>query len=348
MNSLRIGSLSHLSNLGKGCALTLFAASAACSSSSTPVTGGTAPPVSDAGVTSAAAGKVMDGTGAACTPQTDETLATKIMVHVYWPASTAAAAVPKTSPVVESIWLLSTYKIGSDKKITGTTQTCGNKTPVISLTMLGSESEGLASGTAQVQITFPDSSWAGTPTTAITGTLGGWNTGASVTIDPVVTLYGIKASSPLVDGSMKWPASYTAIPATDLTYADGGAYVVGTGEPGILAIPLDSPFYRPATALTLMAPFAPKADQLDLVTRTEVSFYGTSSSCTEQKGQAFVTQLNNHVVGCRVENDGGPCTSDEYGFIDQNTTQYVPLDATFDAKTLTAGATCADVLTALP
>jgi hypothetical protein len=209
--------------LGKGCALTLFAASAACSSSSTPVTGGTAPPVSDAGVTSAAAGKVMDGTGAACTPQTDETLATKIMVHVYWPASTAAAAVPKTSPVVESIWLLSTYKIGSDKKITGTTQTCGNKTPVISLTMLGSESEGLASGTAQVQITFPDSSWAGTPTTAITGTLGGWNTGASVTIDPVVTLYGIKASSPLVDGSMKWPASYTAIPATDLTYADGGA-----------------------------------------------------------------------------------------------------------------------------
>ena len=348
MDSLRIGLLGHASNAMKCCALTLFAATAACSSSSTPAPVTTTTTTPDGGFANAAAGPVKDGTGTTCATQTQETLATKISIHVYWPASTAAAAVPKASPLVENIWLLSTYNIGSDNKITGTTQTCRNVTPVISLTQLGSESEGLASGTAQVQITFPDSSWDGTPTTAITGTLGGWKVGASVTINPVVTLYGIAASSPLSDGSMKWPSSYTGIPTTDLTYADGGAYVAGQGEPGILAVPNGAPYYFPATALTLMAPFAPKADQLDLVTRTELSFYGTSSDCMTQSGQAFVTQLNNHVVGCRVENDGGPCTSDEFGFIDQNTTQYVPLDGSFEAKTLATGATCADVVSMLP
>ena len=349
MDSLRIGLLGNASTAMKCCALTLFAATAACSSSSTPAPVGTAMTEPDGGFPNAAAGPVKDGTGTACPTQTQETLATKISIHVYWPASTAAAAVSKASPLVENIWLLSTYNIGSDNKIKGTTQTCRNVTPVISLTSLGSMSEDAPAGmNAQVQITFPDSSWDGTPTTAITGTIGGWKPGASVTINPVVTLYGIAATSPLSDGSMKWPSSYTGIPTTDLTYADGGAYVAGQGEPGILAVPNGAPYYFPATALTLMAPFAPKADQLDLVTRTELSFYGTSSSCSEQSGQAFVTQLNNHVVGCRVENDGGPCTSDEFGFIDTNTTQYVPLDGTFDAKTLATGATCAEVITALP
>jgi len=350
MDSLRIGLLGNASSAMKCCAFTLFAATAACSSSSTPATGGTTTKSEpDGGFANAAAGPVQDGTGAACPPQTQETLATKISINVYWPASTAAAAVSKTSPKVENIWLLSTYNIGSNNKITGTTQTCRNVTPIIQLTSLGSQSEGLSTGTADVQITFPDSSWDGTPTTAITGTLGGWKTGASVTINPVVTLYGIAATSPLSDGSMKWPTSYTGIATTDLTYADGGAYVQCQGEPGILAIPSGPPqFYFPATAITLSPPFAPKADQLDLVTRTQLSFYGTSSSCTEQSGQAFVTQLNNHVVGCRVENDGGPCTTAEFAFIDDNTTQYVPLDGTFDAKTLATGATCADVIAALP
>jgi hypothetical protein len=337
MNSLRIG----LSGSLKACALTVFAATAACSSSSSPA----APPVADAGAPTKP-GLPMDGPSSAMdcmgTVATPATYATKVSLNVTWPG-TQAVVQGKTGTV--NIWLLSVYNIDSSNKITGTTKTCGNSTPPITLTDTADQLTGLPSG-SQVQNAFPASSWDMVPTSNITGTLGGYHVGATITIDNTVTLYGVSSTSPLADGTTAWPANGSDIDTSLLTTASGQPYVAGTNLPGVTAIPTGTaPYVLPKTSLSMTAP---AADQLQIVLRTALALYGTSSDCMTESGYAFVSQLNNHVVGCSLENDGGPCTSDEYQFIDSNTTQYAPGAGTFQAKLLTTGASCSDVLSALP
>jgi hypothetical protein len=338
MNSLRIG---LLGNVTKACALTLFAASAAasmgCSSSSAaPV--GPGPTNKDAG-----GEPVIDGPSSAmlCQTMPSATYATKIVLNVTWPGT---QAVVKGTTGTVNIWLLSVYAIDSSNHVTGTTTTCGNTTPPILLTATADQLTGLPSG-SEVQNAFPASSWEGVPATNITGTLGGYHVGASITIDPVVTLYGLAASSSLNSATAPWPSMVSDLDLTTLTTADGGP-VSGSALPGITAVPNGAaPYVLPRTSLSTTAP---SADQLQIVLRTALSLYGTSSDCQTQSGTATVTQLNNRVVGCSLENDGGICTSDEYQFIDENTTQYVPGAGTFTAKMISAGSSCSDVLTTLP
>jgi hypothetical protein len=284
----------------------------------------------------------MDGTGMACASMTTATYGTYINLPVSWEAK---SAINKGTGFVQ-IWLLSVYNIDASNKITGTTKTCGNKTPPVILNasadMLTNEPAG-----SEVQNAFPDSSWDPVPASAITGTLGGFKIGASVTIDPTVTLYGVVPTSTLANASTVWPTFGNTIATTDLTTADGGVYTPGSNLPGVTAFPdPNAPFILPKTSLDSTAP---SASQLQIILRTALNLYGTSKSCTEETGTAFVTQLNNHVVGCSIANDGGICTSDEYNFIDDNTTQYVPAGGgTFDSKQLSGTATCADVLSAFP
>ncbi len=145
---------------------------------------------------------------------------------------------------------------------------------------------------------------------------------------------------------MKWPPSASALTQTDLTYADGGAYVMGMGHPGVRGV-FDGtpPFYLSTTSL---APDSPRADQFWTVNRVQLALYGTSTSCTDTYGSAFVTLINNRVVGCEIADGGGACTTDQFGFIDSNTTQYQPATGTFNSKELTAGQGCTDVLTMFP
>lgn len=133
---------------------------------------------------------------------------------------------------------------------------------------------------------------------------------------------------------------------SDLTYADGGAYVMGQGHPGIRGV-FDGmpPYYLSTTSLT---PGQPLADQFWTVNRVQLSLYGTATSCTEVTGQANVTLINDHVVGCELVDGGGACTIDQYGFLDANTTQYIPTMGTFDTKDLPSTATCTDVLSMFP
>jgi hypothetical protein len=62
-------------------------------------------------------------------------------------------------------------------------------------------------------------------------------------------------------------------------------------------------------------------------------------------------KFDNHVVGCHL-NGASTCTTGaantQADFLDQNRTIYAPGSATFVAKTLPSGGTCADALTALP
>jgi hypothetical protein len=127
----------------------------------------------------------------------------------------------------------------------------------------------------------------------------------------------------------------------------------GDGHPGITGVPRsDSGFYVPYTAPSGGSP----TDQLYLAVRTEVSLYGTSTSCTESSGAATVNLLNNHVVGCDIAGSAGadaggnPCNQQQYGFIDSNTTVYQIAGGTYQTKQLATdgGGSCADVLAALP
>jgi hypothetical protein len=278
----------------------------------------------------------------ACTKTYPLSVGTLITVAVTWPQTTAVA---KGSGNFY-IWLLTTYTADASNKITGKTVTCGNTPAILTLTMIGDTALMVPSGQmGLIKPVYPATSWDGTPSTDIKGALGGTAVGSSFEIDPSVTLYGLKPNDPLSDPTMAWPDSNSALTQSDLTYADGGAYVPMQGHPGIKGT-FDGtpPYYLSGTSL---APGAPKADTFWSVTRSQIGMCGKSVSCTETKGTANVTLINNRIVGCDLIDGGGPCTTDQWGFLDMNTTQYKPGAATFDAKDLPSGATCADVLTML-
>lgn len=286
---------------------------------------------------------VVLGTGGPCAPSGAATVGTKVTVNTTWPAS---AAVSKGAGPV-SVWLLSTYDVAGNGSITGTITTCGMQLPVITFSALGDQAMGVPGGqTGQQQIVIPDMSWSGVPLADVTGMLGGWNVGSSIAIDPVVMLYGLSGTSALASGSATWPASESAIAPGDLTYANGTAYAVGTGVPGIVATYDGAPpDYLPTTSL---APGSPTATAASLVLRVQLRLYGTSTSCTAQSGQAFVSDLNGRIVGCNLSGGGGPCSVDQYGFLDSNEAQFVPGAGTFVSRQLASGASCSDVLAALP
>ncbi len=272
-------------------------------------------------------GPAVDGGGMPCAPRTTETVGSKISLTVTWPTTLANAGcdstmTPPCSGTI-NIWLLAHYDI-SGSNVTGTTITCGNQTPDIPLTPTGTQSEGVTSGTARVQVSFDPSVWTGIAKnmmkapTSTSGLLGGWAIGSSLQINPTNSVYGLADTSMYAKAATVWPGSESAIMRSDITDDDMD------GHPGITATPSSAMGYSlPATAAQLTPPFAPQADQLYLALRTSLALYGTSTSCNEVSGSVGVQLLNNHVIGCRLANDAGDCTMGQWDFIDSNTTVYL-------------------------
>jgi prepilin-type processing-associated H-X9-DG protein len=120
----------------------------------------------------------------------------------------------------------------------------------------------------------------------------------------------------------------------------------GDTKPGFTAVPRSGGGYvAPPTGLGIFGS-APTADKLYLVWRTVVSLAGNFTSCEEQSGTANVTFFDSHVVGCHVA--AGDCAAAQTDFVDQSRTLYKPGSATFVAKKVPDGASCADVRMALP
>jgi hypothetical protein len=353
MDSSRIGLFFQ------GGAVVFLAAFAGCSSSSAPpvvaeTTDGGCPvdPAvaaimtedNDAG---AAAEPVVNGTGMACTPLTTFTTATKITVATTWPQALAingcTAAAGCSAPF--TIWLLTNYTV-TGNTISASSKTCGNESPPVILNATGNLVTGVPAGmTGEVLNQFPLSVWTAPdmPVTVTTGTIGTWNVGSSISIDKSTNLIGLKATSALADPTMPWPGAASGLPQGDIVDSDDD------GHPGITGIPANgNGFYYPHTAAD---PTTPQVTQLYIASRTTLSLYGVATSCTETEGRAFVSHLENHIIGCQ-EMDGTICTDGDpsmgSGFIDSNTTQFVPGAGTFKAKQIPAGSTCADVLNAWP
>src|SRR5882672_7125577 len=116
---------------------------AACSSSpgdqSVPDSGGSSGGSSGSGAVDGGT----PGDGGACpAPTMAVTTATKISTKISWIAS--LADLPNPDGLDLTIWLMTTYTQDATNHLTGTTRTCGNVTPTISLTLAGSQSIGMA------------------------------------------------------------------------------------------------------------------------------------------------------------------------------------------------------------
>jgi hypothetical protein len=346
----------------------------ACSSSPTPPGPGASSGSSGSGSSSGTApgGNTVDGSLGPCPVMTHVTSVQKLTLDSSWGQTLGVAASmggPGANPVL--IWLLSNYDVGADGKITGKVQTCQNQTAPLTLTAVGVAAVGAPAGmTAQVAISIPASTWNATsmPKSAITGQLGGWNIGSSLSIDPVVTLAGLNPASMYAKADATWPMSvtqlmFTAACAPSACPPPGGTWPAGCdvvdddcdGKAGITAIPrsasttgmADSSFYVPHTATS----GGVATDKLYLALRTEISLYGTSTSCTEGSGTATVALLDNHVVGCHIPDPAAPnngeCDASQYGYIDSNSISYMVMAGTYATKQLSSGATCADAIAAL-
>jgi hypothetical protein len=350
---------SHIGLFARGAVLGALALLAGCSSSSTP-NGGTPAPKSDGGIGRAEDQPVIAGTGGNCQALTAFTTAAKITVTTTWPASiavdgcNAASTPPCTAPF--TIWLLTNYTV-SGTTITTQTKTCGNVSPPVTLNATGDIATGVPSGQiGMVENTFPSTIWDKPmmPITAGTGTIGGFDIGSSTTINTSTTLIGFVPTSTLANSATPWPTLASGLNMADLFDSDSDNHL------GITGLPLSmGNYYLPRTSASASSP---AASQLYIVSRTTLSLYGTATSCTEFSGAAYVSQLQNHIIGC-MQTDGNLCVDGDpnqgSGWIDSNTTKFQPVNTpglaagatgTFVAQQLPKGtaATCDDVLAAYP
>ncbi|HZU82267.1 MAG TPA: hypothetical protein VE987_05090, partial [Polyangiaceae bacterium] len=190
-----------------------------------------------------------------------------------------------------------------------------------------------------VQIQIPPSVWATTATFAVTATQNGWTPPSTFVTAPTLSLYGLTLPAGTDPATYAWPATSWTFPQNSVNGP-------------LVATPLNGTVngvkytYPPVDGLATA-----KADQVDIVSRTQIALSGAWTSCTEQAGTASVTLFDNHVVGCHVAG-GSTCTTgstgSQAGFLDSNRTIYTVGSATFVAKIVANTATCSDVLTALP
>lgn len=255
-----------------------------------------------------------------------------IVAQVSWPAKTGIEAGSGTM----YIWTKSVLQFAEpdsstgEIEATGEAQPCGSIIPELTKTAIA--------GGGKVQTVIPNETWdkPGMPKIPAKGKLSGFDVGATVSMDPIVSLVGLTMTDP----QGPWPSSAKAINAVDHD---------GDGQPGILAKPrTDPPFSAPPTSLfEALNANGKRATEVYVVTRTMIQLGGVRDTCTSAKGNATVYMFDNHVVGCR-RNDGKICTQGESDFIDQNQPKFTVQNATYEMVQLPEGATCADVRAALP
>jgi hypothetical protein len=257
--------------------------------------------------------------GAPCPARASATQGMHLMMSVTW------AGTVGTNPGAGTVHVWTRSKLTySGNAITGVNVACGSQLPDIEKTPIA--------GGGKVQAEFPPTVWddASMPTFPATGTQSSFDVKSTITITPSPVLLGLTMADP----AAAWPA-LGAVQATDSD---------GDGKLGITSVPKATGGYsQPPTSLLQTA----HADKLYIASRTATSLAGVRDTCDSQKGTAVVSAFDNHVVGCHVAG-GGECAKSDYEFIDQNRTVYVVKSATYEAKVVPDGATCADVRAALP
>jgi hypothetical protein len=249
-------------------------------------------------------------------------MAVHMIINVTWPATLGASG----GSGKFHIWSMDKLTLNGNK-LSGQSIPCGNTVPEISLASIV--------GGGKVEIEVPMSFWDVQPPLefALSGTTSGWAPGSSITQTGEAALVGLTMSDP--NGT--WPSSYTSVTAAD---------VDKDGRPGLLGIPKSSSGYV-NPPVSIVGALGPRADKVDLASRTAIDVDGSFTSCTEHSGKATAKYLDNHVVGCHVVG-GADCSASQAKFLDDNRTVYVIAGGTYVAKMVADNATCADVRAALP
>jgi hypothetical protein len=308
------------------------------------------------------------GADGGCTSSAMQTLATKVTFDVQWPSTLASSQGMGTV----SIWLLT--KFTGTTALTGTSQSCGTTLPDLQLNDIGTTAANMTPPPdAKVQIQITNATWMKiTRTFNVMGTQSGFNIGDSENTSPAVGLVGLAQASTYATDTTAWPIDCPTAGCTGSDWFKAADIVDddGDGNPGITANPLNTGGYTyPPTNTTCGAP----ATEIYIVSRNELAVTGMRmTDCSHGSGTASVTLFDNHVVGCKHGTEPqhgvcaavspGACAASEIAFLDDNRTKYgydQTAGHTF-SKThpaangkativaLRDGATCADVLAAVP
>lgn len=289
-------------------------------------TGGTAGDTSTGGTGTGGTGTGGTGGGGSCPTLGTTTAGNHIVVQLSWAATTGLAA----GSGEMHIWT-KTELTFNGTQVTGTTHACGSVIPPL-------DKSAIAGG-GKVQTLFPDSVWdsPSLPTFPATGTISGFDPGATIAMDPVVTVIGTTLANPATD---PWPAMGSQLQTLDHD---------GDGKPGITAQPrTDPPFAAPPLDLLgALNPNGARGDRLYIATRTVVQLEGTRTSCTEAGGTARVYRIDSHIVGCHVLN-GGDCNATQAKFVDDNQPKFTIGSASYTMIQVDPSSTCAQVRAAMP
>ena len=126
------------------------------------------------------------------------------------------------------------------------------------------------------------------PSTGGTVTLGGSSPGSTYSLPVVAFLIGDSLTNPTTDA---WP------PVAMVTQVD----MDQDGKPGVT-----TPYKTGGTYqfVPLDLGKSARSDKAYLAARLAASFSGTLSSCTGIAGNATVTHLDTHIVGCEISGGG--------------------------------------------
>ncbi len=259
-----------------------------------------------------------------------------------WPGTLLLTASPTSTaqqPTAE-LWAL-IQGTQSGLSVPGTVEACGLDLPDFTSALPG-ETYG---------VTFANTMWDMLPASAGTITLSNTSTTAAYDSTVNTTLIGIGTTP---TSWTNWPS--LAVAETDEVDADHN------GEWGVTATPKTgtppggggNTYADPPTGIPgLLQPFI-RADALYMGLGSVLSLGGNLTSCTAASGNATVTAMDNHIIGCHIAGqptaDAGAnyCNSTQTNFLDTNSPHLVPHAATFTAVKMTTAATCANARAAIP
>jgi len=267
-----------------------------------------------------------DASGEDCPTMAMGTAGTHIVADVSWSATTGVIA----GEGKLHIWTRSTMAFdGND--VSAMVSPCGSEVPEVERSAL------LGGGLVKLEV--PNTVWDSPdmPKFNASGSISGFNPGATIMMDPVANVVGATMTDPMGGA---WPAS-----GQELTGVDHD----GNGFGGITSKPKATPPYTlpPVDLIGAIIPTGERADQLYIATRSIIELSGTRSSCEAASGTADISRFDTHVIGCHLKS-GGQCSPAQAGFVDENRMLYQIDGATYTMKRVDNGASCADVRAALP
>jgi hypothetical protein len=170
------------------------------------------------------------------------------------------------------------------------------------------------------------------PATSSSGSLGATTPGSSFMLNRSAVLFGVMLADPNNDA---WPSA-ASLQTLD-SDADGKRaltmpYRNGSGY----SFPPVNDF---ATA---------RASSAYIGSRIRFALNGTFSSCTQASGGGTVTDVDVHVVGCRISGGSRDCSSSESDRLESGTPNFQTNSLSYSMLKIADSGTCSDVRAAVP